>query len=226
VRTERSAPAIVVTLLGLALAAALSGCGIRSTSVPVDAGAAPSRVSCTVPSAAASAGASAGASAADDAGQETVPIYLVCSEEVTAIPRPLPRPLGDGGDSGGAVSPSERLAAARTLLYQLRAKPDSQESASGFSTEVPGDLDVSGPRRSDPATTLRLSAAQSQLPSFALAQIVCTFGAGTATSGTAGTADGTVMLGFADNGAARRFSCTGDLRSRQEAAESAGTAVR
>jgi hypothetical protein len=255
VRTEHSAPDIVVTLLGLALAAVLSGCGIRSTSVPVDAGAAPSRISCTVPSpprspaapSTSSSGSSSGSSAtspsASRAGspaatdgpvsQTTVPVYLVCSEVVTAVLRSVPMSVGGGvgpGDGSAEVSPAERLAAARTLLRELQLKPDDTESASGFGTDVPGDLNVYGPREGDPAA-LRLSVEQNQLPSFALAQIVCTFVGTAATAATAATAgprssDGTVVLGFSDDGPPRRFSCSSDLRTRQEAAQTAGTAVR
>jgi hypothetical protein len=160
------------------------------------------------------------------AGPTTVPVYLVCSEVVTAVQRTVPKSVG--GSGGAGATPAERLAAARTLLRELQLKPDDAESASGFGTDVPGDLAVSGPRGGDPAATLRLSVEQDQLPSFALAQIVCTFAdtAATAGRGAPGPSDGTVVLGFSDGGPPRRFSCTGYLRTRQEAAQAAGTALQ
>jgi len=181
------------------LASALTACGIRPTSVPVDAGAAPSRVSCEAPR----------ATASPATGLKAVQVYLVCSAQVSAVPRLVPDAAGD------------RLGVARELLGQLQSGAGAAETSAGFSSDVPGDLDVSGPQAGDPADTLRLSAQRDGLPSFALAQIVCTF-AGTA----AGSKGHTVVLGFSGSEAARRFSCTSDLRTLPEAAETAGTAVR
>jgi hypothetical protein len=191
---------MTAVVLVVALAVALGGCGIRATSVPVDAGAAPSRVSCAVPTTA----------APDSAGERVAQVYLVCSAQVSPVRRTM-----------SATGGNDRLATARKLLDQLQVKPDADEAAAGFSSDVPGDLDVAGPRRGDPADALRLSQDQAQLPSFALAQIVCTF-AGTA----AGSSDGTVVFGFAREAKARRFACTGELRTLPEVAETAGTAVK
>jgi hypothetical protein len=115
----------------------------------------------------------------------------------------------------------DRLGTVRLLLAQLQSRAGVEETSAGFTSAVPENLDVSGPRRGDPADTLRLSVEQDGLPAFALAQIVCTF-AGTA----AGSTDHTVVLGFSDSATARRFSCTGDLRTLPDAAQTAGTAVR
>lgn len=183
-----------------ALAAALTACGIRPTSVPVDAGAAPSRVSCEAPQ----------ATASPTTGRTAIQVYLVCSAQVSAVRRLMP--------DGVARS---RLETARLLLAELQSRAGTEETAAGFISDVPGDLDVSGPRKGDPADALRLSAEKDELPSFALAQIVCTF-AGTA----AGSTDRTVVLGFSGTAAARRFRCTSDLRTLPDAAQTAGTAVK
>lgn len=238
-RTRRARPATAAALL--ALAGALGGCGIRSTSVPVDAGAAPSRVSCftpTAPPASASSAASSATGTAASPSPSRVPpssqpssppsspypspsasaavwVYLVCDGEVTPVRRALPA-VSAYGDA------ARRLATARALLDVLQSAPGDEESASGFGTDVPGDLDVAGPLPGDPATALRLSDAREQLPSFALAQIVCTFAGTPAEAGP----DGTVVLGFAGGGAALRFSCSRVLRDQPDAARTAGTAIR
>jgi hypothetical protein len=170
----------------------------------VDAGPAPARVSCTVPSTTASA----------DAGGTTLRLYLVCrSAQVTAAWRTEP-------DSGATLSP-DRLSTARRLLAELQSKADSDESAAGLSTSVPANLDLVEARHGDPAGTLRLGVPLDELPPFALAQLVCTF-AGT----TAGSAGGTVVLGGSDAAAPRRFSCTEELRTLPDSAQTAGTAVK
>ncbi|WP_246530794.1 hypothetical protein [Streptomyces bathyalis] len=195
-------------ITGLALLGALaSGCGIRSTSVPVDAGAAPSRVGCVLPGSRETAD-------EDDGGNLPVRVYLACGSRVSPVERRVALPDGDD---------SERLPVARGLLDALRAQPDSEEEAAGFKTAVPGDLKVSGPREGDPPATLRLSRPLKDLPSFALAQIVCTY-ADTAAAGT----DRSVILGgrATDGGAeepVRSFACDTALRTHPEAAATAGT---
>lgn len=201
-------------LAGLALLGALaSGCGIRSTSVPVDAGAAPSRASCVLPG---------GRETADenDSGNLPVRVYLACGSRVSPVERRVALPDGDD---------SERLPVARGLLDALRARPDSEEEAAGFKTAVPRALKVSGAREGDPAATLRLSEPLKDLPSFALAQIVCTY-ADTSAAGS----DRSVILGgpvdgdgsgggSAEDQEPRRFSCDTPLRTHPEAAATAGT---
>lgn len=208
----RTAPRRAAAVLGaaLALSATATACGIRATSVPVDAGPAPARVSCTMPGATATASASASATAAG----ETVRLYLVCrGAQVTAVSRTV-------AVVPGATASSDRLDTARRLLAELQGKPGADESAAGLSSSVPGSLDLGGARRGDPAGTLRLGLPLDELPPFALAQIVCTL-AGTA----AGSTGNTVVLGGTDSARPRRFSCTEDLRTLPDTAQTAGTAV-
>ncbi|MET9875983.1 hypothetical protein ABZZ36_15335 [Actinacidiphila glaucinigra] len=197
---RRRAP--LLALLGVVL---LAGCGIRTTSVPVDAGPAPSRVSCAVPDEEASATATASASPRG----LTARVYLVCSAQVAGVNRSV------------RTEGLDQLGVAVLLLRELQRKPRGGESSAGFTTAVQGDLAVEGPRRGDPRGSLRLSAPLGDLPPFALAQLVCTY----AGSG-AGAGSGGVLLGGSDDTPVRRFTCTGDLRTDPEAAETAGTAVK
>lgn len=196
--------------LCLAVAGALlSGCGIRPTSVPVDAGAAPSRVSCVLPGDRETAG---------EAGKGNLPVrvYLACGSRVSPVERRVALPDGDD---------SERLPVARGLLDALQAPPDAEEDAAGFRTAVPRHLTVQGPAEEDPPGALRLSMPLRDLPEFALAQIVCTY-TDTAASGT----DQSVLLGGPAEGDGagegdppQRFDCGTELRTRPEAAATAGT---
>jgi hypothetical protein len=196
-RTAHKALAAVL-LAGLPLA---GGCGIRTTTVPVDAGPAPSRVSCAAPR-------TGGAPESDAIVRQ---VYLVCSMQTAPVKRSVPQRQGR----------VDRLSQVRELVAQLQRSPLSAETQAGFSTEVPGSLEVTGPYRDDPKEALRLNQAVDELPSFALAQIVCTLAADLAV-----TADGTVVLGGNDQDSRlRRYSCTPDLRTRPDAADSAGTAV-
>lgn len=197
-------------LAGLTLLGALSGCGIRSTSVPVDAGAAPSRVGCVLPG--------DRETAERSKGNLPVRVYLACGSRVSPVERRVALPDGDD---------SERLPVVRGLLDALQAEPDSEEESAGFKTAVPRDLKVTGPADDDPPGALRLSMTLDDLPSFALAQIVCTY-ADTAASGT----DRAVILGGPAKGDGpgadeqlRRFECGTSLRTRPEAAATAGTPV-
>lgn len=181
------------------LALLAAGCGIRP-SVPVDAGPAPSRVSCAVPKPLDSAGVT-------DAQVEQV--YLVCGMQATPVPRTVeirPHPAG-------------RVEQVRELIAQLQRSVLGDEAKAGFATAVPGTLDVSGPASGDPSDTLRLGQPIEDLPSFALAQIVCTIaGSPLASPGHS------VILGDGDHdGEVRRYTCTSDLRTRPQAADSAGT---
>ncbi|QMV24994.1 hypothetical protein GQS52_09840 [Streptomyces sp. SCUT-3] len=220
----------VAALLVAAALAAASGCGIRATSVPVDAGAAPSRVSCTTPSedpgpgappaspsgtaqpspsgsSSADASASPGAEASGKpAAQRAVEVYLVCRSEV--VPRTRTAEFRD----------DDPEAAARRLVGLLRAGPTREEGGAGFTTDVPPDLQVRGPRSGDPEDAWRLSREPDELPSFALAQLVCTFSASLADGGP-------VLLGGPDDDRVLSYPCTQELRTRPEAGLTAGASV-
>ncbi|WP_199239371.1 hypothetical protein [Streptomyces sp. ICBB 8177] len=190
--------------LGLAvLGGAAAGCGIRATAVPVDAGPAPTRVSCALPR----------ASASDDAaGLTSAEVYLVCSQRVSPVQRAVP---------AKALNQSGRLNAARLLLAELERKPDQAEEKGGFATEVPGGLQVSGPAQGDPAATLRLDQDPDDLPSYAMGQLVCTF-AGT----PAGDSGRTVVLGGPDpHVPPRRYTCDETMRTVPDAGTTAGKPV-
>jgi hypothetical protein len=189
--------AVLLAALGLA-----AGCGIRTTTVPVDAGAAPSRVSCQVPKAENSPGIT-------DAAVEQ--IYLVCGGQTTPVPRTVQiRPQATG-----------RVEQVRELVAQLQRSVTGPEAQAGFTTTVPGTLEVRGPWPGDPSDALRLSGAVEDLPSFALAQIVCTV----AQSPLASTGHSVVLGGTTRGSKVRSYTCTQDLRTLPQAADSAGTEV-
>ncbi|GAA3374727.1 hypothetical protein GCM10020367_39740 [Streptomyces sannanensis] len=160
----------------------LAGCGIRSTGVPVDAGAAPSRVSCEVPR--------DGTTASSD--RISVRVRLVCGSQLVQVERRVPAP--EGGDT-------DRVRLARTLLHELRRETPATEKAAGVSTDVPAGLQVTAGREGDPEGTLRLSKDPGDLPAFALSQIICTYAEG----GSTATADGTVLLAGPGNAAPPRL---------------------
>jgi hypothetical protein len=198
-----SALALLVALAG----AVSTGCGIRPTSVPVDAGSAPSRASCVLPGDRESADPA-------DRGDLPVRVYLACGSRVSPVERHVELPDGDD---------SERLPVARDLLDALRAAPDSEEEAAGFQTFVPRGLRVSGPMPADPPATLRLNEPLQDLPPFALAQIVCTY-ADTAAAGS----DRAVILGGPGDAEGqdqppRRFRCDTELRTEPDPPPTAGT---
>lgn len=193
----------------VALAAAtLAGCGIRATSVPVDTGAAPSRVACAVRD----GDPAAKETQSPDAGASDVRISLVCSSRVVDVKRRLELPEGD--------TAAERLALARTLLGELRRAPSDAEHEAGFTTAVPEGLRVTGPAAGDDASALRLSQQPDRLPSFALAQIVCTY----ANTDIADT-NRQVLLGGPSDDLTKKlqlYECGSALRTTTEAAETAG----
>ncbi|MET8677731.1 hypothetical protein ABZW18_09110 [Streptomyces sp. NPDC004647] len=191
------AVAAVTLLLGAA------GCGIRGTSIPVDAGAAPSRASCSVPGDRGSAG--------DSANAVPVKVFLVCSTQLLPVDRTVRVP--------GDRLATDRLRVARALLNELQDQPTAPEEEAGFSTEVPDDLEVTGARKGDPEEALRLSRVPDELPSYALAQLVCTY-ADTAAAAKGGRS---VVLGGPAEGSLQRYVCTPGLRARPEAARNAGT---
>ncbi|GAA3621019.1 hypothetical protein ACG5V6_05410 [Streptomyces chitinivorans] len=212
--TRRTAPGLRASAVALA-ALALGGCGIRSTPVPVDAGPAPSRASCTAPAVEDERDPGDGGVRAD--------VFLVCGGNVSAVERTV-APGGSEPDPepGSEPGPEARLETARELLRELRRNPSRAEREAGFGSSVPGDLEIDGPGDGDPGQTLRLSRDPGGLPSFALAQIVCTL-TGTAAVGR----DGSVVLGgpARDGGGEPplRYSCTDALRGSPEAARTAGT---
>ncbi|MFD7666206.1 hypothetical protein [Streptomyces sp. NPDC059788] len=197
-RPRRRAAALTAVALA-ALVPALASCGIRGTSVPVDAGNAPSRVSCKVP---------AGSVAPAQPDSSPVTVYLVCSSTLAPVERAVTYPK---------QKPADRLQTARALLDELQEQPGPVEEEAGFSTAVPEDLEVGGPRAGDPQGTLRLSARPEDLPSYALAQIACTFGESAALGRTHAA-----VLGGPGDARPQRFACTADVRTDPESAQSAG----
>ncbi|MFI6642128.1 hypothetical protein [Streptomyces sp. NPDC050504] len=176
-----------------AVAALATGCGIRETKVPVDAGAAPSRVPCSMPAENVSTQALQGF---------PVRIYLLCRSQLV----PVERTVRPADQPGRAAGPS---GVAQSLLDQLGNEPTPDEKTVGYSTGVGAALTVTGPRSGDPAGALRLSVQPEDLPSRALAQIVCTF----AESDALGT-DGAVALGGPGKYPVRTYLCTQETKNR------------
>ncbi|WP_329282286.1 hypothetical protein [Streptomyces sp. NBC_00691] len=182
------------TTAGLvALAALAGGCGIRTTSVPVDAGAAPSRVPCSVTQEGTTGSAVQGV---------PVRVFLVCGSQLEAVDR---RSLPE--EKAGA----DTVRTASGLLAQLLAEPSESEQRAGFTTAVRGPLVVGGGHRGDPVGTLRLSRQPEDLAPTALSQLVCTFAAS-----SAGAGEQTVLLGGPGGYAPKRYRCTTELRERPE----------
>ncbi|MFB7370033.1 hypothetical protein ACFC0D_09355 [Streptomyces sp. NPDC056222] len=187
-RTGFLAAAVVAVVLA-------SGCGIRTTSVPVDAGPAPSRVPCSV----------SGDEVAMQSTGIPVQVFLLCGSQLEAVDRrsPLPEEKADG----------DPVRTASTLLTQLVSEPSDSEREAGFSTAVKGPLVVSGGHKGDPTDTLRLSRQPEDLTPTALAQIVCTFA-----RSSAGAGGDTVVLGGPGGYPPHRYRCTPELRERPESA--------
>ncbi|MER7957280.1 hypothetical protein [Streptomyces sp. NPDC096030] len=186
VRTGGVAAAVVLT-------AVASGCGIRTTSVPVDAGPAPSRVPCSV----------TGDEVATQTSGVPVRVFLLCGSQLEPVDRraPLPREKPDG----------DRVPTASALLAQLLAEPSENERQAGFSTAVKGPLLVTGGYKGDPAGTLRLSRQPEDLNPTALSQIVCTLA-----NSSAGAGEASVVLGGPGHYPPRRLACTTGLKERPE----------
>ncbi|MFF9685058.1 hypothetical protein [Streptomyces sp. NPDC014623] len=181
----------VAALAAVAACAALAaGCGIRSTSVPVDAGAAPSRMPCRTASAQATT---------PPPGSVSVRIHLVCASQLVTVERTVEV---DESRSGP-------LLIAQALLGELQREPDSGERRAGFSTGVPAGLRVTDAHKGDPEGTLRLSEQPDDLPEEALAQVVCSY----ADSESLGSG-GPVLLGGPGNYAPRGYLCTSETKSR------------
>ncbi|WP_404962845.1 hypothetical protein [Streptomyces sp. 147326] len=198
-------PAVVVPLVAVALLAT-SGCGIRATTVPVDVGPAPSRVSCDTPAA--------------PAGQSGVQgfratIELVCGSQLVGVDRVVPVP-----EKMPVREPVGLVAQA--LLEALEQTPSGDERDAGFTTGVPAGLSVSAPRAGDPAGTVRLSRKPEDLPPVALSQVVCTLAGNEAVS----AGPGPVVLGGPDEDPPRAWECTEAVRSRPESVPTLGEIVR
>ncbi|MDF0370442.1 MULTISPECIES: hypothetical protein [Streptomyces] len=174
----------------VAAAALATGCGIRSTSVPVDAGAAPSRMPCRTGSA---------DTTAPPAESVAVRVYLVCASQLVTVERTV-----EVDESRSAP-----LLVAQALLSELQRVPDPDERRAGFSTDVPAGLRVSDAREGDPEGTLRLSEQPDDLPAEALAQLVCSY----ADNEPLGSG-GSVLLGGPGKYAPRGYLCTSETKTR------------
>ncbi|MET9363434.1 hypothetical protein ABZX93_21305 [Streptomyces sp. NPDC006632] len=187
-------------LAGLLALTATGGCGIRPTSVPVDAGPAPSRVACTVPQ---------NAMTPQFEGV-TVEVYLVCGAQLVTAERSVRVPENKGT--------ADRVRFAQTLLDELIAQPSDAEKDAGYTTEVKGPLTVTAARAHDPAGALRLSREPDDLSALALSQVVCTYAENTP------AAPGTqqVLLGGPGEDPARGYTCTSEMKSRPDNAATLG----
>ncbi|MGW7104458.1 hypothetical protein [Streptomyces sp. NPDC054838] len=193
----------------LVLAALTAGCGIRATTVPVDVGAAPSRVSCDT-------------KAQPGGGQQPsgVPgfratVELVCGSQLVGVERVVTVP-----EKRPAREPV--VLAAQALLEALEREPSAEERDAGFTTGVPAGLSAAPTRAGDPAGTVRLSRKPEDLPPVALSQIVCTLSESEAVS----AGPGPVVLGGPDADPPRAWECSDAVRSRPESVPTLGDVVR
>ncbi|WP_330298231.1 hypothetical protein [Streptomyces sp. NBC_00503] len=197
----------VAVLCGLAVGGlAVAGCGIQASTVPVDVGAAPSRVSCDTP-------------AKPSAGTSTVQgiratVELVCGSQLVGVERVVPMP--EKKSSRDAV-----VLVSQALLEALQRDPSPEERDAGFTTGVPAGLTTADPRPGDPAGTVRLSRKPEDLPLGALSQIVCTL----SESEVVSAGQGPVVLGGPDSDPPRAWSCSAAVRSRPEAVPTLGDVV-
>ncbi|MCJ1677753.1 hypothetical protein MTF65_10455 [Streptomyces sp. APSN-46.1] len=190
-----------------ALAGGTFGCGIRATTVPVDVGAAPSRVSCDTPEP------PAGGQGGVQGFRATV--ELVCGSQLVGVERVVPVPEKRTGRDPVVL-------ATQALLEALERTPSAEERDAGFTTGVPGGLTAAPPRAGDPAGTLRLSRRPEDLPPVALSQIVCTLAGSEAVS----AGPGPVVLGGPDADPPRAWECADAVRSRPESIPTLGEIVR
>ncbi|MGH8917267.1 MAG: hypothetical protein ACRD0H_02845 [Actinomycetes bacterium] len=194
-------------LFGAAAAGLLAGtvgCGIRATTVPVDVGAAPSRVSCDTPA----------QPGADPQGFRAT-VQLLCGSQLVGVERVVPLP-----EKSTVRDPLALVAQA--LLEALERPTSGQEADAGFSTGVPQNLSAGAPRPGDPKGTLRLSRKPEDLTPIALSQIVCTL----AGSEAMGLGTGPVVLGGPDADPPRTWECTDAVRARPESIPTLGDVVR
>ncbi|WP_405716041.1 hypothetical protein OG264_24125 [Streptomyces xanthophaeus] len=202
----RRVRAAAAALLGLVALGVLPGCGIRATTVPVDVGAAPSRVSCDTPAQPSGQGAVQGFRAT---------VELVCGSQLVGVERVVPVP------EKRAVKDPVALVA-QALLEELERTPSAEERDAGFTTGVPAGLTSGQPRTGDPAGTVRLSRKPEDLSPVALSQLVCTLAGSEAVS----AGPGPVVLGGPDADPPRAWECTDAVRSRPESVPTLGEIVR
>ncbi|MEU6861690.1 hypothetical protein ABZ924_00215 [Streptomyces sp. NPDC046876] len=200
---RRGATAAAAVMWAAALASLVSGCGIRATTVPVDVGAAPSRVSCDIP---AQQGGTQGFRAT---------VELVCGSRLVGVDRVVPI-----AEKKPARDPA--MLAAEALLEALEREPSQEERDAGFSSAVPQGLTVAAGQPGDPAGTVRLSRKPEDLPPVALSQVVCTL----AGSETVSAGPGPVVLGGPDADPPRAWECTEAVRRRPESVPTLGELVR
>lgn len=191
----------------LVVLSVLTGCGIRATTVPVDVGAAPSRVSCKTP-----AGTAAGTSGVQGI---RATVELVCGAQLVGVQRVVPVP--EKRPSRDAL-----VLVSQALLEALQREPSEEEREAGFTTEVPAGLTAAAPRPGDPPGTVRLSRKPEDLPPVALSQVVCTLAGNEAVS----AGPGPVVLGGPDTDPPRAWECTDVVRSRPESVATLGDVVR
>ncbi|MEV6105582.1 hypothetical protein AB0M28_12830 [Streptomyces sp. NPDC051940] len=169
------------------LAAALAGCGIRPTSVPVDAGSAPTRARCggeNPPT----------PGATPREGAQLMDVYFVCGAKIAPVRRNMER-------AQGVPAAQARQTLKQELLDALRDGPGAKESLDGYSTGV-DDIALVRARTGDPAAAVRFDRDPEQLTRTALAQLVCTY---------AGLGDGReAVLGTAHR--LREYACTDEVR--------------
>ncbi|MFB6519584.1 hypothetical protein [Streptomyces sp. NPDC056401] len=202
----RRTTAAAVAVLGLVSACVLSGCGIRATTVPVDVGAAPSRVSCKTPT----------GTAAGTGGVQGIraTVELVCGAQLVGVQRVVPVPEKQPARDAAVL-------VTQALLAALQREPSAEEREAGFTTEVPATLTASAPRPGDPAGAVRLSRKPEDLPPVALSQLVCTLAESEAVS----PGPGPVVLGGPDEDPPRAWECTDAVRSRPESVPTLGDVV-
>ncbi|GAA3730940.1 hypothetical protein [Streptomyces tremellae] len=185
-------------------AALLAACGVRTTSVPVDAGAAPSRSPCEA--------GGKGVVTRSDPGSVPVRVYLVCASGLVPVERAVPLSDRSPGTS------EERVPFAQALLDALAARPSADERRAGFSTSVDARLLVTAGRAGDPAGTLRLSAGPDGLPATALAQVVCTLAENDTDGGaTAGGAARVLLAGPGEQDPPRAYGCDPGVKADPDA---------
>ncbi|MFE5537385.1 hypothetical protein [Streptomyces sp. NPDC056492] len=194
-RTRRAGAVLLVLLT--------SACGIRATTVPVDVGAAPSRVSCDTPQ------------PQTEVQGFRATVELVCGSQLVGVERVVPVPEKKPVREPVAL-------AAEALLEALEREPSAQERDAGFTTGVPGGLTVAPARAGDPAGTIRISRKPEDLPPVALSQVVCTLAGSEAVS----AGPGPVVLGGPDTDPPRAWECTEAVRSRPESVPTLGELVR
>ncbi|NJQ06935.1 hypothetical protein [Streptomyces lonarensis] len=188
-RARPGRPGASAAVAAAVLTLATAGCGIRSMDVPVDDGPAPTRASCAAPG--------------DAGGTE---VFLVCDSRVESVERELDRQPPE--------DPEQRIALANALLGELQGDPPDEERAAGFSTNVPGDLRVTGAAGEQDEPLLRLNWHPDDLPAFALAQVICTFAQSEVFAD-----DAPVTLGGPDaetDRQDRQYTCTSAVRHRPD----------